>query len=54
MRVYLVLVVDEQQDLGVVLVHDGQQDGLEDGLGQGGGRHVALPPEDGVENVEHA
>lgn len=48
----LVLVVDQQQDFGVVLVHEWQHERLQDGLGQGGGADVALLAKDGVEDVE--
>lgn len=48
----LVLVVNQKQDLGIVLVDEREQEGLEDGPRKSRWADVTLPPEDGVKYME--
>ena len=49
---HLVLVINEEQDLSVILVHDRQHEGLEDRLRHSRGGDVTLLPKDGIKYME--
>lgn len=49
---YLVFIIYQKQHFGVILVHDGQEERLEDGALQHRRGHLAPPSKDGIEDVE--
>lgn len=49
---YLVLIIYQQQDLGIVLIHDREKQGLQDGALEHWGSHLTPLPKNGIEDIQ--